>query len=43
MTGWVAASENWLRFGEASGDYDWLEPYRPVRQVGKSIRLYYIP
>jgi 4-amino-4-deoxy-L-arabinose transferase-like glycosyltransferase len=43
VTGWVAASENWLRFGEANGDYDWLSTYRPVRQVGKSIRLYYIP
>jgi hypothetical protein len=43
VTGWVAASENWLRFGEANGDYDWLTMYRPVRQVGKSIRLYYIP
>ena len=36
-------SENWLRFGEANGDYDWLRNYRPVRQVGKSIRLYHIP
>jgi 4-amino-4-deoxy-L-arabinose transferase-like glycosyltransferase len=42
VTGWVAASENWLRFGEASGAYDWLSTYRPVRQVGKTIRLYYI-
>lgn len=42
VTGWVALSENWLRFGEAKGDYDWLRNYRPVRQVGKSIRLYYI-
>jgi len=42
VTGWVAASENWLRFGEAKGDYDWLSAYRPVRQVGKTIRLYYI-
>ncbi|HVG25885.1 MAG TPA: glycosyltransferase family 39 protein, partial [Thermoanaerobaculia bacterium] len=42
VTGWVAASENWLRFGEATGDYDWLSSYRPVRQVGKTIRLYYI-
>jgi 4-amino-4-deoxy-L-arabinose transferase-like glycosyltransferase len=42
VTGWVAVSENWLRFGEATGDYDWLSSYRPVRQVGKTIRLYYI-
>lgn len=43
VSGWVAVSENWLRFGEAKGDYDWLRAYRPVRQVGKTIRLYYIP
>jgi len=43
VTGWVAVSENWLRFGEANGDYDWLKTYRPVRQVGKTIRLYFIP
>ena len=43
VSGWVAASENWLRFGEAKGDYDWLTLYRPVRIVGKTIRLYYIP
>jgi 4-amino-4-deoxy-L-arabinose transferase-like glycosyltransferase len=43
VSGWVAASETWLRLGEANGDYDWLRTYRPVRQVGKSIRLYYIP
>lgn len=43
VKGWVAASENYLRFGEANGDYDWLRVYRPMRQIGKSIRLYYIP
>ena len=43
VSGWVAVSENWLRFGEANGDYDWLRAYRPVRQVGKTIRLYHIP
>ena len=43
VSGWVAVSENWLRFGEAKGDYDWLSNYRPVRQVGKTIRLYFIP
>ena len=42
VTGWVVVSENWLRFGEATGDYDWLSSYRPVRQIGKTIRLYYI-
>ena len=43
VSGWVAVSENWLRFGEANGDYDWLRTYRPVRIVGKTIRLYHIP
>ena len=43
VSGWVAVSENWLRFGEAKGDYDWLSTYRPVRVVGKTIRLYHIP
>jgi len=43
VSGWVAVSENWLRFGEASGDYDWLRNYRPARRVGTSIQLYYIP
>ena len=43
VSGWVAVSENYLRFGESNGDYDWLRNYRPVRQVGKSIRLYYVP
>ena len=43
VSGWVAVSENWLRFGEATGDYDWLRTYRPVRQIGKTIRLYNIP
>ena len=42
VKGWVAASENWLRFGEANGDYVWLERYAPRRRVGKTIRLYYI-
>ncbi|HET8775253.1 MAG TPA: glycosyltransferase family 39 protein [Thermoanaerobaculia bacterium] len=43
VRGWVAVSENWLRFGEANGDYDWLRTYRPVHIVGKTIRLYHIP
>ncbi|HEX2123234.1 MAG TPA: hypothetical protein VHL59_16505 [Thermoanaerobaculia bacterium] len=41
--GWVAISETQLRWAEATGDYAWLEPYRPVRRIGKSIRLYSIP
>ncbi|HUP61795.1 MAG TPA: glycosyltransferase family 39 protein [Thermoanaerobaculia bacterium] len=41
VTGWIAVGENWLAF---SGDeYDWLRVYRPVRRIGKSIRVYRIP
>ena len=43
VRGWVAISEHQIRFAEDSGDYAWLSAYRPVRMVGKSIRLYYIP
>jgi hypothetical protein len=44
--GWVAASEFRLAMGDYTRPYDqfaWLLEYRPVAQVGKSIRLYYIP
>jgi len=40
VSGWIAAGENWTAFTD---DYDWLEAYRPVQRVGKSIRLYHIP
>ena len=45
VKGWVAISEQELVFGGPNnrGDgYQWLKGYRPVRQVGKSIRLYFI-
>jgi hypothetical protein len=45
VKGWVAISEQELVFGGPNnrGDgYQWLRAYRPVRQVGKSIRLYFI-
>jgi 4-amino-4-deoxy-L-arabinose transferase-like glycosyltransferase len=41
VTGWVALSETVLRWPEGEG-YEWLEAYRPVKRIGKSIRLYYI-
>jgi hypothetical protein len=47
VTGWVAASLYSLKLGslDRSGhdDFAWLERYRPVALVGRSIRLYYVP
>lgn len=41
VSGWVAVGETPMAlWGE---HFRWLEPYRPVRRVGKSIRLYYVP
>jgi hypothetical protein len=40
-SGWVAVSETPLALRPA--DYAWLSLYRPVRRIGSSIRLYYIP
>ncbi|HKO55939.1 MAG TPA: hypothetical protein VJ276_08675, partial [Thermoanaerobaculia bacterium] len=42
--GWVAASETSLKIADQAryGGYRWLEAYKPVRRVGKSIRLYRI-
>jgi hypothetical protein len=42
-TGWVAVSETPLAFRSAEGGYGWLRTYRPVRRIGKSIRLYKLP
>jgi hypothetical protein len=42
-TGWVAVSETALALDGRHGEYRWLDVYRPVRRVGKTIRLYYIP
>jgi 4-amino-4-deoxy-L-arabinose transferase-like glycosyltransferase len=41
--GWVALSESALVVPGQHGEYRWLNLYRPVRRVGKTIRLYYIP
>lgn len=47
VTGWVAASLYSLELGSLDrpghDDFAWLDRYRPVAQVGRSIRLYYIP
>jgi 4-amino-4-deoxy-L-arabinose transferase-like glycosyltransferase len=40
-SGWVAVSE--LARTRDPGDYAWLDAYRPVERIGKSIDLYYIP
>ncbi|MDQ3280851.1 MAG: glycosyltransferase family 39 protein [Acidobacteriota bacterium] len=42
-TGWFALSETPFALKSAKGEYAWLKDYKPVRRVGKSIRLYYIP
>ena len=45
VTGWIAVSEMELKFGGATNrgeGYEWLDAYRPVRRIGKSIRVYYI-
>jgi hypothetical protein len=47
VTGWVAASLYSLKLGSLDrpghDDFVWLERYRPVALVGRSIRLYYVP
>ena len=40
-TGWVAVSE--LARTRNLTDYAWLDAYKPVERIGKSIDLYYIP
>ena len=41
--GWAAVSETALVLDGLNGEYRWLNAYRPVRMVGRTIRLYYIP
>jgi hypothetical protein len=49
VTGWVAIGVRSLRMGTvgrspyAPGAFAWLESYQPVAEIGKTIRLYYIP
>jgi hypothetical protein len=40
VAGWIAISENKLKLTDA---FAWLDRERPVKRIGKSIRLYYIP
>ncbi len=42
--GWVAVSETSLKLGDQAryGGYRWLDAYKPVRRIGRSIRLYHI-
>lgn len=42
-SGWLAVSETMLAMKAHWGEYQWLRAYRPVRRVGRSIRLYDIP
>ena len=45
-SGWIAISLYTLQMSKPSigcGGYSWLEGYKPVTLVGKSIRLYWIP
>jgi dolichyl-phosphate-mannose-protein mannosyltransferase len=46
VTGWVAASLYAIKLGSLDrpghDDFAWLERYRPVALVGRSIRLYYV-
>jgi hypothetical protein len=47
VTGWVAASLYSIKLGSLGrpghDDFAWLEGYRPVARVGRSILLYHIP
>ena len=47
VSGWVAASLYSLKLGSLDrpghDDFSWLDRYRPVALVGRSIRLYFIP
>jgi hypothetical protein len=47
VRGWVAASVYSLKLGSLGrpghDDFSWLEQYRPVALIGRSIRLYFIP
>jgi hypothetical protein len=41
VKGWVAVSA--LARTRNTSDYAWLEPFRPVERIGKTIDLYYVP
>jgi Dolichyl-phosphate-mannose-protein mannosyltransferase len=41
VSGWVAVSQ--LARTRAADDYAWLDAWRPLERIGKTIDLYYIP
>jgi 4-amino-4-deoxy-L-arabinose transferase-like glycosyltransferase len=43
MTGWIAISLSSLKTAEPAGAFAWLEAYKPMALVGRSIRLYNVP
>lgn len=49
VSGWVAISARSLRFGDLfhttypPNAFSWIESYKPVEHIGKTIQLYYIP
>lgn len=42
-TGWLAVALGAKEITTADGGYRWLDAYTPVKRIGKSIDLYYIP
>jgi hypothetical protein len=43
QSGWIAIGEAPLRFFGKPEMFGWLQDHRPVRRIGKSVRLYHIP
>jgi len=41
VKGWIAITA--LAREHALGGYDWLNAYRPIERVGKTIDVYFIP
>jgi len=41
VQGWIAITA--LAREHALGGYDWLNAYRPIERVGKTIDVYFIP
>jgi hypothetical protein len=41
-SGWIAISEMHPLL-DTSPAFDWLKAFKPVRRIGSSIRLYFIP
>ena len=43
VSGWIAVGETPWALTDDPKRYDWLRRYQPVRRVGPSMRLYYVP